>query len=71
MTATATTVTLPDTPAEVLAAMRAGRRATALGDLARRQLAFGFDDTGADAQPTSKRPTTTQIVLHAHLSADA
>jgi hypothetical protein len=51
-----------------------GRRATALGDLARHQLAFGFDD---DEEPESSkhkqatRPATTQIVLHAHLSADA
>jgi hypothetical protein len=47
-----------------------GRRATALGDLARHQLAFGFDhdDTAASARPG---PATTQIVVHAHLSTDA
>ena len=65
-----------------------GRRATALGDLARHQLAFGFDDDrtadptgdhadssvveeGAPAPVTTPRPPTTQIVLYAHLSADA
>ena len=57
-----------------------GRRATALGDLARHQLAFGFglddNDRGKDgaslARNTAGRaPATTQIVLHAHLSADA
>ena len=46
-----------------------GRRATALADLARHQLAFGFDD---DAERASKpHPPVTQVVLHAHLSADA
>ncbi|MEO7624874.1 MAG: hypothetical protein ABIS91_01270, partial [Nocardioides sp.] len=45
-----------------------GRRATALGDLARHQLAFGFDDEDSDPAP---QPPTTQLVLHAHLSADA
>jgi hypothetical protein len=57
-----------------------GRRATALGDLARHQLAFGFEDEesagsvveeGAPAPVTKPQPPTTQIVLHAHLSADA
>ena len=56
-----------------------GRRATALGDLARQQLAFGFDtdnDLGSDdasrvRDGTRPPPATTQIVLHAHLSADA
>ena len=58
-----------------------GRRATALGDLARHQLTLGFDDEergsvveeGALAPVTrpADRPATTQIVLHAHLSADA
>ena len=57
-----------------------GRRATALGDLARHQLAFGFDDdgdrddsarAGARGQHARPAPATTQIVLHAHLSADA
>ncbi|HXH80792.1 HNH endonuclease signature motif containing protein [Nocardioides sp.] len=49
-----------------------GRRATALGDLARHQLAFGFDDVSSDERTaTSAKPATTQIVLHAHLSADA
>ena len=49
-----------------------GRRATAFGDLARRQLAFGFDDTRASRRPAPRsQPATTQIVLHAHLSADA
>jgi hypothetical protein len=60
------------------------RRATALGDLARHQLAFGFGDDstdeesagsvveeGAPAPVTKPQPPTTQIVLHAHLSADA
>jgi hypothetical protein len=57
-----------------------GRRATALGDLARRQLAFGFDDD-TDADEVSERAQgqqcstpaapVTQIVLYAHLSADA
>ncbi|MEO5665695.1 MAG: HNH endonuclease [Nocardioides sp.] len=45
-----------------------GRRATALGDLARHQLALGFDDEDPDPAP---QPPTTQIVLHAHLSAHA
>ena len=64
-----------------------GRRATALGDLARHQLAFGFDPdfgsgsgtgTGSGSgapsraqQGTQAPAATTQIVLHAHLSADA
>ncbi|HXH78359.1 HNH endonuclease signature motif containing protein, partial [Nocardioides sp.] len=47
-----------------------GRRATALGDLARHQLAFGFDDAESGPREVTK-PATTQIVLHAHLSADA
>jgi hypothetical protein len=59
-----------------------GRRATALGDLARRQLTLGFDDA-EDAPPSAEggsvvaaRNSTppaavTQIVIHAHLSADA
>ena len=48
-----------------------GRRATALGDLARHQLAFGFD-TEDDEPPSPTSPAaTTQIVLHAHLPADA
>ena len=63
-----------------------GRRATALGDLARHQLTIGFDDTGTDdwrwrrlsvvevrAQRASKPAAkpVTQIHLYAHLSADA
>ena len=55
-----------------------GRRATALGDLARHQLAFGFDTDDGDSERTflarqgaGSAPATTQIVLHAHLSADA
>ena len=49
-----------------------GRRATALGDLARHQLAFGFDDEAPDSsQPKPVSRPVTQIVLHAHLSADA
>jgi hypothetical protein len=53
-----------------------GRRATALGDLARHQLALGFDDKPADRESRSTASVTpvtpvTQIVLHAHLSADA
>ncbi len=46
-----------------------GRRATALGDLARHQLAFGFDHEESDS--SKPNPATTQIVLHAHLSTDA
>ena len=46
-----------------------GRRATALGDLARHQLAFGFDDE--ERSSTTAQPATTQIVLHAHLPTDA
>ncbi|PUA81993.1 HNH endonuclease signature motif containing protein [Nocardioides currus] len=45
-----------------------GRRATALGDLARHQLALGYD---TDPAPTTPVPATTQIVLHAHLPAHA
>ncbi len=52
-----------------------GRRATALGDLARHQLALGFEEDRESAshaqQATRSTPATTQIVLHAHLSADA
>ncbi|WP_107774350.1 HNH endonuclease [Nocardioides sediminis] len=52
-----------------------GRRATALGDLARRQLTLGFDDEDSSAVETSKPPApatpVTQIVIYAHLSADA
>ena len=54
-----------------------GRRATALGDLARHQLTIGFDEEdgsviGVRAQPASRTSApVTQIVLHAHLSADA
>lgn len=51
-----------------------GRRATALGDLARHQLAFGFDEADGDpakTTPARRTPATTQIVLHAHLPADA
>jgi hypothetical protein len=44
-----------------------GRRATALGDLARHQPALEFED---DTEAPAARPAT-QIVLHAHLSADA
>ncbi|WP_198016954.1 HNH endonuclease signature motif containing protein, partial [Nocardioides sp. CF8] len=45
-------------------------------DLARQQLAFGFDDENSDPPPDRTKtphptPATTQIVLHAHLSADA
>jgi hypothetical protein len=56
-----------------------GRRATALGDLARRQLTIGFEETAEEdsvvevrAQRAS-RPAApvTQVVLYAHLSADA
>ena len=45
-----------------------GRRATALGDLARHQLTIGFDD-----QPSADPPAApvTQVVIYAHLSADA
>jgi hypothetical protein len=51
-----------------------GRRATALGDLARHQLALGFHD--ADPADRERRSTAhsnpvTQVVLHAHLTADA
>ncbi|WP_457207681.1 hypothetical protein, partial [Nocardioides sp. P5_C9_2] len=69
-----------------------GRRATALGDLARHQLTIGFDDqpTGQPAvndpasaedrasvadgpvpHPTRAAAPVTQVVLYAHLSADA
>ncbi len=63
-----------------------GRRASALGDLARHQLAFGFDDPEPDPDPAPVQspqsprkapqsrpasPATTQIVLHALLFADA
>jgi hypothetical protein len=62
-----------------------GRRATALGDLARHQLAFGFPDderrdegsvgpaveAGATSPVPNPQPPATRIVLHAHLSADA
>ena len=62
-----------------------GRRATALGDLARHQLTIGFDDPDDDdpgrlasrqdfvLSSTCGRPAkpVTQIVLYAHLSADA
>ena len=62
-----------------------GRRATALGDLARHQLAFGFPDDSSgrwlssdersdervETKSPQAAPATTQIVLHAHLSADA
>ncbi|WP_107772812.1 HNH endonuclease [Nocardioides sediminis] len=59
-----------------------GRRATALGDLARRQLTLGFHDTESDGDADSSvavrakrgsKPAApvTQIVIYAHLSADA
>jgi len=50
-----------------------GRRSTALGDLARHQLAFGFgdDELDVDGRVTKSITAVTQIVLHAHLSADA
>ncbi len=70
-----------------------GRRATALGDLARHQLTIGFDDdespagrrmpagpAGHDTGQRCRRPhgaagapvaPVTQVVLYAHLSADA
>jgi hypothetical protein len=56
-----------------------GRRATALGDLARHQLSIGFEDTAEDnsvvevrAQRASKPAAPVlQVVLYAHLSADA
>ncbi|WP_107774398.1 hypothetical protein [Nocardioides sediminis] len=51
-----------------------GRRATALGDLARRQLTIGFDDessTVETSKPTTPATPVTQIVIYAHLSADA
>ncbi len=43
-----------------------GRRATALGDLARHQPAMDFDN-----EPASSTRPSTQIVLHAHLSGGA
>ena len=55
-----------------------GRRATALGDLARHQLTIGFDDpplveegTGPVSKPAPATKPVTQVVLYAHLSADA
>ncbi|WP_442938521.1 HNH endonuclease [Nocardioides sp. Soil805] len=50
-----------------------GRRATALGDLARTQLTLGFDENDAETSPvaTGSSAPATQVVLHAHLSADA
>ncbi|HXH76928.1 MAG TPA: HNH endonuclease signature motif containing protein [Nocardioides sp.] len=48
-----------------------GRRATALGDLARHQLAFGFDEVSSDERAATSAKPVTQIVLYAHLSADA
>ncbi|WP_235537339.1 HNH endonuclease signature motif containing protein [Nocardioides sp. Soil805] len=49
-----------------------GRRATALGDLARHQLTIGFDDNDeARRIATGSSAPVTQVVLHAHLSADA
>ncbi|WP_107771444.1 HNH endonuclease [Nocardioides sediminis] len=59
-----------------------GRRATALGDLARRQLTLGFDQTddtdGGDhvsavvgVRAAKPAAPVTQIVIYAHLSADA
>ena len=58
-----------------------GRRATALGDLARHQLTIGFDEpgvidggAGSDRRATTAATTSTpvtQVVLYAHLSADA
>ncbi len=67
-----------------------GRRATALGDLARHQLTIGFDDEESQvadgaADPAGSSPVAqgpqgsvstspapvTQVVLYAHLSADA
>lgn len=56
-----------------------GRRATALGDLARHQPTLDLDEeesagsaveVSAEHSATSQ-PSTTRIVLHAHLSADA
>jgi 5-methylcytosine-specific restriction endonuclease McrA len=59
-----------------------GRRATALGNMARRQLTLGFDDSDSDsdagssvegrATRASQPPApVTQIVIYAHLSAGA
>ncbi|WP_442938535.1 hypothetical protein, partial [Nocardioides sp. Soil805] len=52
-----------------------GRRATALGDLARHQLTIGFDDDGDAVVEGHRTPQpaapVTQVVLHTHLSADA
>ncbi len=49
------------------------RRSQALGDMARTQLAFGFeapDDPSAPA-PSSRPVAKRRLVLHAHLAADA
>ncbi|KRF35242.1 HNH endonuclease signature motif containing protein [Nocardioides sp. Soil805] len=50
-----------------------GRRATALGDLARHQLSIGFDEDSPVSEVPAQRASApvTQVVLHAHLSADA
>ena len=48
-----------------------GRRATALGDLAHHQLAFGFDTDHRPDTTVVTTPPSTQIVLHAHLPTDA
>ena len=52
-----------------------GRRATALGDLARHQMAFGFDDDDADDTGVGCEPASLEAhdpdLLYAHLSADA
>ncbi|WP_107765134.1 HNH endonuclease signature motif containing protein [Nocardioides terrigena] len=56
-----------------------GRRATALGDLARHQMTIGFDDpdedednaAGGEVRPQRPVKPVTQIHLYAHLSADA
>ena len=54
-----------------------GRRATALGDLARHQMTIGFNDedennaAGGEVRPQRRVKPATQIHLYAHLSADA
>jgi hypothetical protein len=55
-----------------------GRRATALGDLARHQLTIGFDESplveegrSPVSKPAPAAKPVTQVVLYAHLSADA
>ena len=48
-----------------------GRRATALGNLGRHQLALDLDTTDPDSTDQRRSSARTHVVLHVHLSADA